>query len=73
MTKIDCAMAQTINAIGAAPPSIAAIVAGRTKMLAPMVVLMMLAVRAGNPIPRTNCASVSAAAAGTNELDIHCE
>src|SRR5439155_6251577 len=42
---------------GAAGPSPAATVAGRTKIPAPMVVLTMLAVRRRTPIARTNEAS----------------
>ena len=73
VTKIDCAIAQTMNAIGAAPPSFSAMVAGRTKMLAPIVVFTMFAVSAGSPMPRTSWASVSTAAAARDVFGIQRE
>src|SRR4051812_37779694 len=51
--------AQTMYAIGAAAPSPAATNAGSTKMPAPMVTLMMLAVRSRTPMARTNPASLA--------------
>src|SRR5213592_5168894 len=51
------ATAQAKNARGAAVPSCFDIVAGRVKMLAPMVVLMMFAAKPGTPMARTSCAS----------------
>src|SRR2546421_11747665 len=49
--------AQTMYASGAAGPSPAAAAAGRTKMPAPIVTLMMLAVSWRGPIARTSPAS----------------
>ena len=48
------AIAQQMNASGAAGPSPFATVAGITKIPAPIVELTMFAVRAGIPMPRTN-------------------
>src|SRR5438067_6504387 len=57
VTNIAWAIAHTMNATGAAGPSFSAIVPGKTKMLAPMVVLTIFAVRPGTPMARSSCAS----------------
>ena len=54
VTNKTIAIAQQTNARGAAGPSPFAIVAGITKIPAPMVELTMFAVSAGMPIPRTS-------------------
>src|SRR6266550_2277118 len=54
VTNNTIAIAQQMNASGAADPSPFATVAGMTKIPAPIVELIMLAVSAGIPIPRTN-------------------
>jgi hypothetical protein len=54
VTNRTIAIAQQMNASGAAGPSPAATVAGITKIPAPMVELTMLAVSAGIPMPRTS-------------------
>ena len=54
VTNSTMAIAQQTNARSAAGPSVLAIAAGKTKIPAPMVELMMLAVSAGMPMPRTN-------------------
>src|SRR5262245_44417426 len=51
------ARAQMIKTRGAADPRFSAIGAGRTKMLAPIVVLMMFAARPGTPRARINFSS----------------
>ena len=48
---------QTRKASGAAAPSCLDIVAGRAKILAPIVVLMILAAKPGMPMARTSCSS----------------
>jgi hypothetical protein len=70
VTKIAWAIAQTINATGAAPPNIFAIVPGKTKMLAPIVVLTMLAVSPGTPIARTNWSSAFCDFSGATALTV---
>jgi hypothetical protein len=54
VTNNTIAIAQQTNASGAAGPNPLATVAGMTKIPAPIVELIMFAVSAGIPIPRTN-------------------
>ena len=57
VTKQVIATPQKMNARGAAAPRDCAISAGKAKMLAPIVVLMMFAASPGTPIARSSWAS----------------